>query len=329
MGSVFLAYLRYQKTFFAFFLITTGIFLSVQFLSGRMTDMTWYTLLLSFIVLLLLAAVDAYGFYGRHRALKEIIASPSLLEMEFPEPANLIEKDYIRLAYELQRRFLRAQDGLAAANTAALEYYTLWVHQIKTPISALRLILEGDEIDKTVLLNELFSIERYADLALQYARLSDITADIVIEDCGLDAAVRESVKKYALLFINKKLSVDLHDLKVQVKSDLKWLRFIIEQLISNAVKYTFAGGVEIFFKDGALTVRDTGIGIRTEDIPRLFEKGYTGFNGRIDERASGIGLYLSKKAADALSIKIEVESAVGEGTSMRLTFPEKDEWIFE
>ncbi len=329
MGRFFIAYLKYQRTLLFFFGLTTGLFLAVQFLSGQYSEFTGYTVLLSVIVLILLIAADALGFYRRHKALREIALSSSSFEMEFPESANLIEQDYIELARELSDRFRRVKDELGAANAGALEYYTLWVHQIKTPISALRLVLENDEIDKTVLQKELFSIERYADLALQYARLSGIASDIVIEDVDLETVVRESIKKYALLFIYKKLSVEPHDLAVSVKSDAKWLRFIIEQLISNAVKYTPAGKVEIFFSGRALTVWDTGIGIRLEDIPRLFEKGYTGFNGRIDERASGIGLYLSKKAADALSIKIEVESAVGAGTSMRLVFPEKDEWIFE
>jgi signal transduction histidine kinase len=329
MGSFLIAYLKFQRTLLALFGLTAGLFLAVQFLSGGYSEFTGYTVLLCAIVLILLLAADAPGFYRRHRTLREIALSAPSFETEFPEPANLIERDYIGLARELKDRLCRAQDKLGAANAGALEYYTLWVHQIKTPISALRLVLENDEIDKTVILKELFSIERYADLALQYARLSGIASDIVIEDCDLNAIVRESVKKYALLFIYKKLSVDLHDLSFSVKSDAKWLRFIIEQLISNAVKYTPSGKVEIFFSGNALTVKDTGIGIRPEDIPRLFEKGYTGFNGRIDERASGIGLYLSKKAADALSIQIGVESAVGQGTSMRLTFPSGDEWIYE
>lgn len=328
MGSFF-AYVKYQRNLLAFFGLTVGIFLAVQFLSGQQTDLAWYTVLMSAAVLLLLVIADAWRFYARHRALREIAASPSLFELDFPAPANLIEGDYAQIAWELHDRFRRASDDLAAANLAAQEYYTLWVHQIKTPISALRLVLESGEADKAVLLRELFSIERYADLALQYARLSGIASDIVIEDLDLDAIVRDSVKKYALLFIYKKLSVDLHDLSVTVRSDLKWLRFIIEQLVSNAVKYTESGGAEIFFEDGALVVRDTGIGIRPEDVPRLFEKGYTGFNGRMDNRASGIGLYLSKKAADALAIRIGVDSAMGAGTSMRLVFPKKDEWIYE
>ena len=140
-----------------------------------------------------------------------------------------------------------------------------------------------------MLKQELFKVERYAELALQYLKLSDIANDLVIERCDLGRIVRESVKKYGLLFVYKGLSAEIAPLDLAVVSDAKWLGFILEQLISNAVKYTNAGGVKIFAENGCLVIEDSGIGIRAEDLPRIFEKGYTGYNGRVDTRASGVG----------------------------------------
>ena len=174
---------------------------------------------------------------------------------------------------------------------------------------------------------ELFKVEQYADLALKFIKLSDIASDLVIEQCDLNEIAHASVKKNSLLFVYQKLSVKIEPLAKSVPSDSMWLGFILGQLLSNAVKYTRTGGVRIYMDGSALVVEDTGIGIRKEDLPRIFEKGYTGYNGRMDNRASGIGLYLVKRTADALNIQIHVESELGNGTRVRMTFPKHDEFM--
>jgi signal transduction histidine kinase len=285
-------------------------------------------LLLSFFLLLILLA-DGARFMRRRRALQSLSAELFNATRPLPEPKDALEADYVRLVADLGHKHDALKSRLAAAHGDSLEYYTLWVHQIKTPIAALRLVLskmDGDEAG--VIRQELFKIERYADLALRYVKLSDISADLVIEACELGRIVHESVKKFGVLFVYQKLSVDIAPLRQTVTSDKRWLGFIIEQILSNALKYTPAGGIRVYMDGAALIIEDSGIGIRPEDLPRIFTKGYTGCNGRLDGRASGIGLYLAKKAADALGISIRVESRVGAGTKVRLGFPDTDTDIF-
>ena len=157
-------------------------------------------------------------------------------------------------------------------------------------------------------------------------KLGDIASDLVIEHCDLNEIAHQAVKKYSLLFVYNKLSIQIEPLARDIPSDAMWLGFILGQLLSNSVKYTRTGGVRIYMEDSALVVADTGIGIRKEDLPRIFEKGYTGYNGRMDTRASGIGLYLAKRAADALGISIAVFSELGKGTRVSLRFPICDEF---
>lgn len=331
MIKTFFAYLKYRLLLLLLWSASAGIFLAVQFLSRQQIEFAWYEVLLTGIILLLILIPDGIQFFKKHKSLKLLAGLLSQFETEFPEPSNLLEQDYTDTAKGLHACFRQAKDDLANAHSKNLEYYTLWVHQIKTPISALRLVLQNtpDSPEKTVMLQELFGIERYTELALQYTRIGSIASDLVIEQCDLDSIVRDCVRKYALPFIYKKLSIDMEGLSEAVVSDAKWLRFIIEQLLSNAVKYTKEGGVKIYYHKGVLVIQDSGIGIRPEDLPRIFEKGYTGYNGRVDNRASGIGLYLSKKVADALSIDISVESTLNKGTQVTLRFPAANQWMFQ
>ena len=329
MNSIFLSYIKYRIILLLFYCISSGIFLAVQFLSGQQTSIALYTILLTGVFLLLFLIPDATHFYKKAKNLRQIAGLISQFQPDFPSPSNLLEESYTQIAQALYSHFLQSQEAIADANAKSQEYYTLWVHQIKTPISALRLILQNspDTPEKAVIVQELFDIERYADLALQYAKIGSIASDLVIEHCDLAAIVHESVKKYALLFIYKKLKIEISPLSASVISDAKWLRFIVEQILSNAVKYTKKGGIHIYMEQERLVIEDTGMGIRPEDLPLIFEKGYTGYNGRVDNRASGIGLYLSKKAADSLSVQISAASALGKGTRVYLRFPKETEWI--
>ncbi len=250
-------------------------------------------------------------------------------ELKLPEPSDALEAEYERLLRELGEVFGELKSKHERTQSESLEYYTLWVHQIKTPIAALSLVLERmDGETAGIIKQELFKIERYADMALRYVKLSDIASDLVIEPCRLGEAVRESVKKFGIPIVYKKLKVEIGDIDATVLSDKRWLAFILEQLISNAVKYTSSGRIRICMEADGLAVEDSGIGIRPEDLPMIFAKGFTGRNGRMDGRASGIGLYLAKKAADALGITIRVKSRIGEGTTVFLSFPESDDDMY-
>ena len=208
------------------------------------------------------------------------------------------------------------------------DYFTMWTHQIKTPIAALRLLLQ----DEKQSLEELFKIEQYAEMALHYARLESLSSDYLFEERDILEIVKQAVKKYAILFIGSGLRFSFEEFSIHAVTDEKWLTFVIEQLLSNAIKYTQGGLIRIYGLDenGAgtqagtekeasyIVIEDTGIGIREEDLPRIFEKGFTGYNGRLDKKSTGIGLYLCKQILDRLSHTIRVESQVGKGTRVIL-----------
>ena len=204
-------------------------------------------------------------------------------------------------------------------------YYTLWAHQIKTPIAAMRLTLQNEDTPTSRRLTaELGRIERYVEMVLAYLRLDADSTDYVLRESDLDPIVRGAVKKFSGEFIARRLALDLQPTGLRVLTDEKWLSFVLEQLISNALKYTPEGRVSIFMEAPAtLCIADTGIGIAPEDLPRIFEQGFTGCNGRGDKRASGLGLYLCRRVCRNLGHTIAVESEPGKGTTVRLDLSRK------
>jgi signal transduction histidine kinase len=190
----------------------------------------------------------------------------------------------------------------------------------------MRLTLQSEDTETARRLSgDLNRIEEYVEMVLTYLRLDSDDTDYLIREYDLDEIIKPAVRKFAREFILKKLSLDYAPTGYTVLTDEKWLSFVIEQIISNAVKYTSEGGVKIYMDEtGILCIRDTGIGICAEDLPRIFENGYTGFNGRGDKRASGIGLYLCKRITDNLGHGISVESVPGEGTTVRLDLRKHD-----
>ena len=202
------------------------------------------------------------------------------------------------------------------------DFFALWAHQIKTPIAALNLLLQGEKQDAAVCRQELFKIESYVEMALNYLRFEEMSNDLVLERNSLEQLVRQVVKKYAAIFINH-ISIQLEHLNYTVLTDEKWFCFALEQILSNALKYTKQGSVKISAEETEnglqIFVKDTGIGIKREDLPRIFEKGFTGYNGRMDKKASGLGLYLCKGVCEKLGHEIRVVSEEGEGTTVILT----------
>ena len=206
-----------------------------------------------------------------------------------------------------------------------LDYYTLWVHQIKTPIAASKLLVEDlqEQMLKNQLEQELFKIDSYTNLVLQYLRLESFHDDLVVKKENIEDLVKDVVKKYAIFFIQQGLSLNLHDLNHTIITDKKWFLVILEQVLSNSLKYTKQGGIEILYKEDTLYIKDTGLGIQDADLLRVFERGFSGYNGRLTHQSSGLGLYLSKKIADELGHELHLQSVVGEGTIVMITFKEK------
>lgn len=180
-------------------------------------------------------------------------------------------------------------------------------------------LLRRLEQEITLSTEQLQSVEQYVEMVLGYLRLESPSSDYVIRNYALDDIVRQAVRKYASQFIRRKLRLEYTPLNVSVITDEKWLLFVIEQVLSNALKYTRSGSVSITLEaPKTLCIRDTGIGIAPEDLPRVFEKGFTGCNGRTDKRATGIGLYLCRRILEKLGHTIAITSTVGEGTTVRI-----------
>lgn len=266
------------------------------------------------------AVLSFVRFWRKHKILRKMEEAIFVTAEDLPETTTLIEEDYQHLIQRLVRENRQRQAAADSMLEDLTSYYTLWVHQIKTPIAAMDLLLQAGPDRATEMEIELQKIAQYVDMVLQYLRLDSMAKDLVLQRCQLDAVVRQTVRKYAKLFILKKIQLVFQETKWEVLSDEKWLCFLLEQLLSNALKYTPEGGKISIFLDGEtnLVIADTGIGIAPEDLPRVFEKGFTGNNGRMDKKATGIGLYLCRRVTNLLGHTISIASEPGVGTQVRL-----------
>ena len=203
------------------------------------------------------------------------------------------------------------------------DYFSLWVHQVKTPITAAKLILDNNVVDReTKVKAQIMYIEQYCDMAINYLKLMNTETDMDIAELNLDEIIKSILKKYSTIFILNHITLNYEPIAETVVSDARWLSIMIEQFVSNALKYTKKGSVTISYhkENSVLYIRDTGIGIRSEDIPKIFDRGYSGLNGRMNEKSSGLGLFLAKEIGKRLSIEIAVNSEVGKGSEFRLHF---------
>ena len=280
-----------------------------------------YQLLLAFLLASFFLGMDIASAYKEYRnQLFYASGRPqTALEALLFEKLALLEMDKKNRAIEEREKL-----------NDLMDYYTLWAHQIKTPIAASSLLV-GEIEDKKVknqLEQELFKIESYVNIVLQYLRLESFHEDLVLKKENVEDLVKEIVKKYAIFFIQKGLSLNLHDLDRTIITDKKWFVVILEQVLSNSLKYTSQGGIEIYFQEDTLYIKDSGLGIQDADLLRVFERGFSGYNGRLTQQSSGLGLYLSKKIADELGHQISIASQVGQGTTVMISFSEK-EMIFE
>lgn len=331
--SIF-SFLKIRKVPIIIFTGIVVIFGILFYLYDIPFDAIIYGCELSFVWCAVCLFIDFYKYYKRHKLL-HINREQFFDDAEqLPEHMDIIEYDYQELAKELYQ----AKQELISKNRIArkelLDYYGMWVHQIKTPIAALDILLQNTErmlyrLDEKEMMQEaisvsdmkmeLFKIEQYVEMALNYLRVEDISSDLVFKKHELDDMVRQVIRKYAKIFISKKIKIDFKPTKACIVTDEKWFIFVLEQIISNALKYIKKGQIFIYMKEKSLVIEDTGIGIPAEDLPRIFEKGFTGYNGRENKKSTGIGLYLCKNIMDKLQWNITVDSEVGSGTKIYLT----------
>ena len=290
------------------------------------------------------------GFYRYRKKVQQlelIAAAPDINLSQLDSPVGQDERFQQEIMQQLNQMRIDVENASQKSSEDMTDYYTMWAHQIKTPIFALRLLLQESPEENKEKLSELFKIEQYVEMVLGYLRTEDMSSDLKLSRCSLDRIIRDRIHKYAGIFISKKLTLTYESISQDVLTDEKWLGFVIGQILSNALKYTRTGGIRIYLEkklsldtddvsisignddcnkveNFTLVIEDTGIGIRAEDIPRIFEKGYTGVNGRDDNRATGIGLYLSNKIMRKLGHRLYITSTEGKGTKVFLEFSVED-----
>ena len=316
--KLFGEYLKGRLGAIGSFVLILAVFLGSFALYHMPVAVIFYPTLLSILLGVVLLFVDFMHFYQRITLLRRWDAETSGDVKDLPKALDLEQRMYQELLQTLCESKKQQREQTRRQQQETVEYYSTWVHQIKTPIASMRLRLQNeDSAFSRTLLHELGRIERYVEMVLTYLRLDSASTDYVIREYDLDQIVRTSVKRFSGEFIEKRLKLQYTPLQTTVLTDEKWLGFVIEQVLSNALKYTTEGSISIYMKQPKiLCVQDTGIGIAQEDLPRIFENGFTGFNGRIDKKASGIGLYLCKRICKNLGYSITAQSAVGKGTTI-------------
>lgn len=312
---IFLKFIRQYRFAAVIFAVSFCICAAVFLLYGSEPEAVFYSLCLCLAVFAAACVAGFVRFVRKYRERKNVLNNIMLVSSALPEAESPLEEDYREIVLALKRMLDSELTKKDSDLQESIEYYTTWVHQIKTPISVMRMILQGEDTDEhRELSSQLFRIEQYVEMVLNYIRLGG-SSDFVFKEYDLDGIIKQAVHKFAPQFIRKHIGLRYESVSVKVVTDEKWFSFMLEQLLSNAVKYTERGQVTITVTENKiLKISDTGIGIAKEDLPRIFEKGFTGYNGREDKKSTGLGLYLCRLTADRLSHRISAESEIGKGS---------------
>ena len=326
-----LNYIISKKKSFLMVLVCSAIFAFTFWMYGVTVAAVLYPALVCMVIMAAAFAIMACSEYGKWKNMQEILQRAVGDDSEFVKildtaeirkqvnTTDEIENELLEIIERLKNGGMRLNDSMNMKYSDMVDYYTMWVHQIKTPIASMHLILQKeDSEDSRRLRAELFRVEQYVQMVLCFLRLDSDFTDYVIKEYRVDDIIRPAVRRLAPQFIMKKLVLKYEQTDAVVLSDGKWLGFVVEQILSNAIKYTASGSISIKCDSDRLVISDTGIGIAAEDLPRIFDKGYTGFNGRADRKASGIGLYLCRRICDNLGHSIRAESVQGKGTAITI-----------
>ena len=322
------AYVRQRKKRLFLDVVFVLIFAVCFYLMGADLALVWYPAVLCFVFACLYVLWDFWNFSKKHKLMKRLWGELEDVSEFLPLPENTIGGGYRQLVLELFSLCQNDRKEYRQKIREHMEYIALWTHQIKTPITAMQLLLqesgdENSEEKRKELLDKLFEIEQYADMSLQYMRLDTMTSDLLLQEYRLFDIVKQAVKYFARTFISKKISLHMKESDTVVVTDEKWMLFVIKQVLSNALKYTDSGFIAVFMhpdREQTLVIEDTGIGIAAEDLPRIYERGFTGMNGRIQKKSTGIGLYLSRMILDRLGHGILITSEEGKGTRIEINF---------
>lgn len=324
-ARILLQFFWEQRMVGLFLVLAVAIFALVFSMYDIKLEAILYASMLCLTAGLLFEGVHLISYLRRHTEQQKRLQGLPISYTELLPPRTLAEQDLQAMVQKLGEQYTAVTTDWQRQQKESLDYYSAWVHQIKTPISSMKMILQQEDTEENYLLSaELFRIEQYTEMALQYLRLDSKTNDFVFQQYDLDSIIRQAIRKYAPQFILRKIRLIYEPVSMTILTDEKWMLFLLEQLLSNAIKYTPHGSVTISVTpEKVLQVADTGIGIAPEDLPRIFEKGFTGYNGRADKKSTGLGLYLCQQAAKKISVSLSVTSEVGKGSvfSVHLDIP--------
>lgn len=316
-------YIKEKWVIYALFVMMSGMFLATFFLYDLTLTPFMDGLLFVFFILVIWSLVDMRKMYKEHSMLQDIIEQESVdnvLYQQLDIGDDMLNKDYQALLKKVSATNQHLEHQLVKEQQLLLDYYAMWSHQIKTPLAALQVLIETEPESTTKIKNEISTIDGYLSMMLHYLKMTNLEDDLVLKKVELSSVVKKVIKKYRMFFIQKDLSVELVPFQKEIVTDEKWLLFVLEQLIFNSIKYTKIGGIKIEMINDTLTITDSGIGILSQDLPRIFESGYTGFNGRGHQKATGLGLHMSQNIANHLGITLEISSEIGKGTVVGMTF---------
>ena len=339
------SYLNDRYKIICTYAVVVAVFFGIAALYGyrQVLRNMFYAVELSLFFGLLLAMIDYRKYRAKCKTLFQTLQKEGDKVSSLPETRSLPEMLYRQLLMEEEHEKSKLLTRYDEKQRDMADYYTMWTHQIKTPIAALRLLLQNeegmekgqDEAQRQRESEELFKIEQYTQMALYFARMDSPSSDFIFKKYNVNEIVKQAVRKYSVLFLHSGLSFRMDEFEIKVVTDEKWLCFVVEQVFSNALKYTHQGGIAIYGSDAEgrpekgrvsyLVIEDTGIGIRESDLPRIFERGFTGYNGRLDKKATGLGLYLCSQIMRRMQHTVQVKSELGVGTKVIMGFAQEEQ----
>ncbi|HFI0272981.1 TPA: sensor histidine kinase [Streptococcus suis] len=305
-------FIREYRSFYFAYLVLAGSFILLFYLYQLPSEFLQNALLLSLTLIILLTVGLFWKFRNRMRALEDYVHEEALPLLNKPVDLaylSLIEEEKEAMREQLLDYKSREEDLQAMVK--------LWSHQMKVPLAALSLMSQTDNLNQQDVDYQLLRLDNYMANLLNYLKLTNHASDFRFEQVEVREVIVDLVKKYRQQFLQREISVAI-DGDWQLKTDRKWLSFALSQVLDNALKYNKTGGSVTIALDKGITISDTGLGILPEDIPRLFDEGFTGYNGREHQKATGFGLYLTKRVLHQLELDIDVDSQVEVGTNVRI-----------
>lgn len=329
--TILKAFWRSMRPAVVVYLVALLSFGLVAFLTRFSSSFFWYSSSVFTAINLAYFTYQAIGYYRHYQSLESLDVSQRAEWEALAKGHDPIESVYQAKLLELADLYYRDMQANREVQQEQLDYFTLWLHQIKTPIAAMSLLNQGmtDAQQKRQFQQELIRVEDYTHMALSYLKLSEHSQELDLGVVDVDLVVKKVIKKYAVLFIYNQVQLDYQPLNLKVVSDGKWLEVLIELIISNSLKYAPQGKIRIYKEGQTLVFWDNGMGISSQDLPKIFEKGYSGTNGRLTEKSTGLGLFLSKRICQRLGHSITVESELGDYTRVSVTLDQENLSLYD